>query len=239
MALTWQFITEKGQPIDLDAPFLEGFVTITKTVSNRGKTVVVSSILTTSLEGSTFFGISIKDSIYTYLRGGSVYCMPRIIRSKDVFLPSKFLTMPMDRPSLQPCSHSTVYAIDSDRCADLKIEQDINVPSPLTRQRRQYSDSRYSPEEAGAPFGESRVHRNGLGRTHVQGGKEIKGKSAVHPYVVSLGSIGAMLLVTAVAMPLVIFGFYAKKKCKFRSDCCNIYKKSNGNKGIKIKGIVT
>ena len=118
--LTWRFVSKDGSRFDLDAPFLEDFIVVSKKSSPNGKKVHISSTVTASLlSDSTLFGFSVKDAAFKYLKGGNIYCEASMKGIKKELFPTNFLTMPLKNPRhLVPCSKNMVYATDTDKCAE-------------------------------------------------------------------------------------------------------------------------
>jgi len=208
--LHWRFITEKGDGIDLEAPFLEPVLSITKKTSNQGRNVRISSVLSTTFDSeTTFFGISIQESTFQYLKGGSVYCEPMITESEKLFLPSNFLTMPETKPPLPPCSHSTVYSIDTGRCADFEEFEEVSDYSS----HQQYEGSnQYHPDDVGAVFEASKIeqeHGRAFGSVD-ESNQNIK----MEPWVYVLGLIGGMLFCVSVTILIVMLILHYKNKSK-------------------------
>ena len=116
--LTWNYISKDGSHFDLDAPFLEEFIKIRKRESRVGEKLHISTTVTARLDSdSTLFGISVADAVFEYLGGGIIYCMAGIPGNRIEQFASNFLKMPPKNPHhLMPCSHDTVYSIDSHTC---------------------------------------------------------------------------------------------------------------------------
>ena len=118
MELTWNYVSKDGSHFDLDAPFLEEFISIKKRESRVGEKLHISTTVTARLDSdSTLFGISVADAVSEYLGGGIIYCMASIPGNRNERFSSNYLKMPLKNPHyLVPCSHDMVYSIDSHTC---------------------------------------------------------------------------------------------------------------------------
>ncbi len=212
--MTWRFLTARGDGIDLEAPLLAQVISIKEKKINRGESVEISSILTATLDDDvTLFGISLKDSAFEYLRGGSVFCEPTVEDEETLFLPSRFLTMPQDRPPLEPCSHETIYTKDSDKCADFTPDTDSFAYYDYDGYDNNV-DEDFIPANDGLGSDSDSSRIEGLrGR-----GSELKDSivhSEFHPWIFILGTIGAMLIIIAVVLGVIVSVMQIKKKSKF------------------------
>ena len=136
-----------------------------------------------------------------------MYCEPLIPESEKLFLPSNFLTMPVTKPPLAPCTSSTVYAIDTGRCADFNEAEDEEVSYYSSS-----GPSQYQPDDVGAVFEASKIDKE-LGRAF-ESDDDSKGNMRMEPWVFILGMIGGILLVIAMTIPIVLLALHFKNKSK-------------------------
>ncbi len=214
--IQWEYTTRDGEVIDLRDSLVRSFIKISsRMLQRKNGEVKISSLLKAKFLLNDPFLFHLKDNIFDYLKGGSLFCMPNISGSDEVYMTSNFLIMPLQEPKLKPCTYKVVYSVAANKCVVFedsvrnRIDQTMAIDSNKTHTPRLHQIV-----DAGAQFSQGDEFPQIVDST-TDDGVSNEVDPGHRPYVIVLGSFGSFFIIVSIIVPIVILALYLKKKCKF------------------------
>ncbi len=117
VSINWKFVKHNSGQVDLNNPSLSDYIEFSRTVSNTEGMPEIYSTLKAKFDTSVL-GASFKSFVFSFLKGGIIFCEASISDSDKVFMTTNYLTLPLEAPTNLPtCDNKVVYSTNTNHCA--------------------------------------------------------------------------------------------------------------------------
>ena len=130
--------------MDLNNPSLSDYIEFSRTVSDRGDMPEIYSTLKAKFD-ATVLGATFKSFVFSFLKGGTIFCEASIPDSEEVFMSTNYLTLPLETPTELPtCDNKVVYSTNTNHCAVATLST-LSDGMPRQSERLLYSKKYEQP----------------------------------------------------------------------------------------------